>query len=55
MFIALKNGLANTSNHTKCAVLYHQKYDIQPILANLHPNEDIQELCNYPFTVNRCV
>ena len=57
MFIALKNGLANTSNNTKCAVLYHQKYDIQPTLANLQPHESSQELCYYPFTANldRCI
>ena len=57
MVIGLKNDLVNTSNHTKCASLSHQKYDIQPTLAILHPKEYSKELCYYPFTVNldRCV
>ena len=57
MVIGLKHDLANTSNHTKCASLSHQKYDIQPTLAILHPKEYSKELCYYPFTVNldRCV
>ena len=52
MFTGLINGLVNTSNHIKCSSLRNQKCNIQPSLANLRPNEYIQELCNYPFTVN---
>ena len=31
--------------------LSHQKRTIQPSLINLHPNEDSQEFCYYPFAV----
>ena len=37
MLIGLKNGLVKTSNHTKCASLSHQNYDIY-ILMNTFKN-----------------
>ena len=52
MVIGLTNDLVNTSNDGKCISLTNQKYDIQPTLTNLHPNEQSQELRYYPFTVN---
>ena len=38
MFIGLLTDLVNGSNHTKCVLLSNQKYMMQPILVNLHPN-----------------
>ena len=32
------------SSHTKCVSLSNQKYEIQPILINLHPYEYSKEL-----------
>ena len=52
MFIGLTNGLVNTSNDAKYISLSNQKCDFQPVLTNLHPNEQSQELCYYPLTVN---
>ena len=51
IFIVLSTGLVNGSNHTKCVSLINQKYQIQPTLINLHPNEYIQEFHYYPFPV----
>ena len=39
IFIRLLTGLVNGSNHTKCVSLNNQKCQIQPDLADLHPNE----------------
>ena len=44
-------SLVNVSSHTKCVSLHNQKYEIQPTLTNLHPNEYSQELHYYPFAV----
>ena len=33
-------------------IFKESKMQYSTSLANLHPNEYIQELCNYPFTVN---
>ena len=57
IFIGLLTGLVNKSNDTKYVLLSNQKYMIQPILINLHPNEYTQEFDYYPFAVklDRCV
>ena len=57
MFIVLLSNIVKTSNHTKCASLSNQKWEIQPTLTNLHPNEYSQEFHYYPFSVklDRCV
>ena len=57
IFIGLLTGLVNGSNHTKCVSLSDQKYEIQPTLIKLHPNEYCQEFQYYPFSVklDRCV
>ena len=39
IFIGLLTVLVNGYNHTKCVSLINQKYQIQPTLINLHPNE----------------
>ena len=39
----------NCSTHTKCVSLNNQKYEIQPVLIKLRPNEYNQELHYYPF------
>ena len=51
MFIGLIIGLIYAFNHTKCVYLSNQKWEIQPTLINLHPNEYSRELHYYPFTV----
>ena len=51
MFIVLLSSIANASNHTKCVLLSNPKYEIQPALINLHPNEFSQEFHYYPFVV----
>ena len=58
MFIVLlTNIILNASNHTKCALLCNQKWEIQPTLINLHRNEYNQELHYCPFAVklDQCV
>ena len=57
LFIVLSAGIFNTSNHTKCVSISNQKYEIQPTLINLHPNEYSQELQYYSFEVklDKCV
>ena len=40
MFIVLLTSIVTASNHTKCVSLCNQKFEIQPTLINLHPNED---------------
>ena len=49
--------IVNASNHTKYLSLSNEKFEIQPILINLHLNECSQELYYYPFAVksNKCV
>ena len=39
IFIGLLTGLVNGSNHTKGVSLNNQKYEIQPTLINLSPNQ----------------
>ena len=51
IFIGLLTSLVNGYNHTKCVLLSNQKWEIQPTLINLHPNEYSQELHYYPFAV----
>ena len=55
--IVLLASIVSASNPTKFVSLSHQKYEIQPTLINLHPNEYSQELHYYPFTVklDKCV
>ena len=48
MFIGL-TSLDNASNHTKCLFLTNQKYEIQPTIINLYPNDYTQGSCYYPF------
>ena len=57
MFIVLLTSIVNAFNHTKCVSLSYQKYDIQLILINLHPNEYSEELHYYLFGIrlDRCV
>ena len=57
MFSVFLTSLVNASNHTKCVSLSNQKFEIQPTLINLHPNEYSQELHYYPFAVklDKCV
>ena len=57
IFIGLLTGLVNGYNHTKCVSLINQKFQIQPTLINLNPNEYSQEFHYYPFAVksDRCV
>ena len=43
MFIGLRTGLVNGSNHTKCVSLSNEKCIIQPTFISLHPNEYSQE------------
>ena len=56
-FIGLLTGLVNGSNHLKYVSLSNQKFMIQTICINLHPNEYSQEFHYYPVAVklDRCV
>ena len=38
-FIGLLTGLLNGSNHSKCVSLSNKKFNIQPTLIILNPNE----------------
>ena len=51
LFIGLLTGLVNGSNHTKCATLSNQKFEIQPTLIKLYSNVYSQEYHYYPFLV----
>ena len=51
MFIVLPTNIVNAFNHTKCLSQSNQKCTIQPILINLHANEQNQEFHYYPFAV----
>ena len=51
MFIVSLSSIVNASNHKKCVLLSNQKYEIQPTLINLHPNEFSQEFQYNPFVV----
>ena len=57
MFIVLLSSIVNASSHKKCVSLSNQKYEIQPTLFNLHPNDYNQELHYYLFAVklDRCI
>ena len=44
-------SIVGVSNHTKCVSLSNQKFEIQPTLINLHPNEYSQKIHLYPFVV----
>ena len=57
MFNGLLTRVVNGSNHTKCVSLKNQQCITRPTLINLHPNEVIQGLHYYPFTVDldRCI
>ena len=56
MFRLIK-GIYWTTNHTKCVTLSNQKCEIQVTIINLHPDEYIKGLRDYPVAVNldRCV
>ena len=49
IFIGLLASVVSAYSHTKCVTLRNQKFKIQLILINLHPNEYNQELYYYPF------
>ena len=51
LFIVLLNSIVDASNHTKYVSLKNQKYEIQPTLINLHPNEHSQEFQYYAFSI----
>ena len=53
----LTSIVVNASRYTKCVYLSDQKFNIQPILINLHPNKYSQELHYYPLAVklDKCV
>ena len=57
MFIVLLSSIVNASSHKKYVSLSNQKYEIQPTLFNLHPNDYNQELHYYLFAVklDRCI
>ena len=57
VFNGLLTRVVNASNLTKCVSLKNQQCITRPTLINLHPNEVIQGLHYYPFTVNldRCI
>ena len=57
MFTGLLTSLVNASNHTNCASLSNQKYEIQPAFINSHPNEYSQEFYYYLLIVksDKCV
>ena len=49
--------MVNVSGHKKCILLSNKKWEVQPTLINLDPNEYSQELHYYPFAakLDRCV
>ena len=51
------SSIANTPDHLKCISFNNQPCMTQPTLINLHPNEYIDKLRDYPFPVNldRCM
>ena len=51
------SSIANTPDHLKCISFNNQQCMTQPTLINLHPNEYIDKLRDYPFPVNldRCM
>ena len=57
MFIIVLSNIVNASNRAKCGLLNNQKYEIQPTLIDLHPNEYTQDFHYYPFEVkqDRCI
>ena len=56
MCIVLLSSIVTASNHSKGISLSNSKFEIEPTLINLHPNEHSQKLHYYPFTVklDRC-
>ena len=56
MLFVVLSSISNASNHTNYVSLSNQKWEIQPALINLHPNEYSQEFHYYPFAVklDRC-
>ena len=56
MFIVWLSSSVNASNLTICVSLSIQKWEIQPTVINLHPNEYSQESHYYLFSVklDRC-
>ena len=44
-------SISNTNDHVKCISLNNQQWMTQPTLINLHPNENIEELCYNSFAV----
>ena len=52
IFIGLLSSILNASNHTKCVSLCKQKYEIQPTLINLHPNEYSKNFTTTCFWLN---
>ena len=57
MFIGLLTTIVSTPYHTKCVSLSNRKCMTQPILINLRPDGQSQELRYYPFAIDwdRCV
>ena len=51
MFIIVLSNIVNASNRAKCGLFNNQKYEIQPTLIDLHPNEYTQDFHYYPFEV----
>ena len=49
--------IVNPSHHINCVSLSYPKWEIQPTLTNLYPNEYSQEFYYYPSAVklDRCV
>ena len=49
-------NIFNTPDLTKCISLDNQQCMTQPTFTNLYPNEYIEGLCYYPFSVHleRC-
>ena len=43
----LLNSIVNASIYTKCISLSNQKYITQPVLINLHPNDNSPILINF--------
>ena len=56
MFIVVLSTIVNAFSHKKYVSLSNKKFEIQPTLINLHPNEYSQEFHYYPFAVklDRC-
>ena len=55
MFVILLTSIANTSKHTKCVLLSHQKCMTQPTFVNLYPNNEyiLDNLLDYAFQIKQ--